>query len=380
MFEDIAGASPGLARCALRCPRSPRRTPLFSSPGRPDGQGAHRPRDPQTIAAVRTPHRQCELCGDARVADRHGAVRPRAGRVHGRAAAAAGRFELAAGGTLFLDEVGELPMETQIALLRVLQEREFERVGGTTPIRADVRVIAATNRDSVRRSPRALPQRSLLSTERLPHRDPAAARTEDIRVLVEVFLDRFARRAGKTIPASASGRSPSSRRTRGRVTSASYRTSSNDRSSCASPRSSRSTRLALPRGGSGTAARQPLRLLRRPGPEYPSPGVEPVQVTLEEIERDAILRALRSANWMVGGANGAAAILGLKRTTLQARMQKLGSRPPDPGRRRQVLSADWQNDPEDLVAERVAIETYREMVGYFGENHPGSVRGSARGC
>ena len=91
-----------------------------------------------------------------------------------------GRFELADGGTIFLDEVGELLPETQVALLRVLQEREFERVGGTQPIPVDVRVIAATNRDLeaaiANGSFRAGP---VLSPQRVPHRRAAASRTAE---------------------------------------------------------------------------------------------------------------------------------------------------------------------------------------------------------
>jgi formate hydrogenlyase transcriptional activator len=110
-----------------------------------------------------------------------------------------GRFELASRGTLFLDEVGELPIETQIALLRVLQEHEFERVGGTRPIRTDVRVIAATNRDlkasidtgSFRRD---LFYRLNVFPIEIP---PLRERKEDIRLLVEYFIDRYARKAGK---------------------------------------------------------------------------------------------------------------------------------------------------------------------------------------
>jgi len=80
-----------------------------------------------------------------------------------------GRFEFANGGTIFLDEIGELPIETQITLLRVLQEREFERVGGTRRIHADVRVIAATNRDLQAAISRLVPQRSVLPLECFPH-------------------------------------------------------------------------------------------------------------------------------------------------------------------------------------------------------------------
>jgi len=112
-----------------------------------------------------------------------------------------GRFELAEGGTIFLDEIGELPAETQVALLRVLQEREFQRVGGNLSIRADVRVIAATHRD--------LPAAIAAGTFRSDlfyrinvfpvHVPPLRERREDIRLLVEYFIDRYTSKAGKRI-------------------------------------------------------------------------------------------------------------------------------------------------------------------------------------
>ena len=111
-----------------------------------------------------------------------------------------GRFELAAGGTLFLDEVGELPAETQVALLRVLQEHEFERIGGTEPIRADVRVIAATNRDLEAAIHVGTFRSDLFYRLNVfPIEVPTLReRIEDIPLLVEYFLDRYGRKAGKS--------------------------------------------------------------------------------------------------------------------------------------------------------------------------------------
>jgi PAS domain S-box-containing protein len=114
-----------------------------------------------------------------------------------------GRFELAEGGTIFLDEVGELPSETQIALLRVLQEHEFERVGGTGPIRTDVRVIAATNRDiGAAIAGGAFRSDLFYRINVFPIELPSLReRRDDIPLLVEYFVDRFARKAGKSFQA-----------------------------------------------------------------------------------------------------------------------------------------------------------------------------------
>jgi len=253
-----------------------------------------------------------------------------------------GRFELAAGGTLFLDEVGELPMETQITLLRVLQEREFERVGGTTAIRADVRVVAATNCDlgaaidaGTFRSD--LYYRLNVFPIEVP---PLRERREDIRVLVAVFLERCARRARKTIRRI-------SKKTLALLGAYSWPGNIRELENviersvimCESEVFSIDEGWLSGEAGPALPPRPPLRLLQFPASESRPRESSQSNVTLEEIEREAILRALRSANWMVGGANGAATILGLKRTTLQSRMRKLGIAPPKSGgRQRQVLT------------------------------------------
>jgi transcriptional regulator with GAF, ATPase, and Fis domain len=110
-----------------------------------------------------------------------------------------GRFELANGGTLFLDEVGELPLDTQIALLRVLQEREFERVGGKDPIRVDVRIIAATNRDlNTAQADGTFRSDLFYRLNVFPIQvPPLRERREDIAMLLEYFLHRYAKHVGK---------------------------------------------------------------------------------------------------------------------------------------------------------------------------------------
>jgi transcriptional regulator with GAF, ATPase, and Fis domain len=225
-----------------------------------------------------------------------------------------GRFELAAGGTLFLDEVGELPPETQVMLLRVLQEREFERIGGSTPTRADVRVIAATNRDlrlaiAEGRFRSDLFYRLSVFPLEMP---PLRERAGDVRLLADHFVRRAARSLGKPIRTS----DPAALE---RLAAYSW------------PGNVRELQNVIERSvivcESETFTLDPSWSEGRPALVEPRAAIDPVTTattTLDAIQRDAILRALHSRNWVIGGPHGAAALLGIKRTTLQARMQKLG--------------------------------------------------------
>ena len=222
-----------------------------------------------------------------------------------------GRFELAAGGTLFLDEVGELPMETQLLLLRVLQEREFERIGSSAPISSDVRVVAATNRDLVQdvaegRFRSDLYYRLAVFPLEMP---PLRKRSGDIRPIAEHFVRRCAREVGKTFR----GIDPRSLEL---LEAHSW------------PGNVRELQNVIERSvivcESETFTVDPS--WRHSGPSLVAPGAS-LGSTLDDIQRDAILRALQSCNWVIGGPRGAAALLGLKRTTLQARMHKLGITP-----------------------------------------------------
>jgi len=217
----------------------------------------------------------------------------------------AGRFELADKGTIFLDEVGEIPLELQSKLLRVLQEQEFERLGSTKTIRVNVRLIAATNRD-LKESVEQKQFRSDLYYRlnvfpvTLP---PLRERREDIPILVRYFTQHYAMRMKRniqTVPAKTL-----------EVLSR-YTWPGNIRE--LENLVERSVILTQ-----GTDLQVPMSELQandRPTSTSIS--------TLEEAEREQILRALHEARWVIGGPSGAAARLGIKRTTLQSKMQKLG--------------------------------------------------------
>ena len=202
MFEEIVGASPALTAVLSRVSKvaSSDSTVLISGE---TGTGKE--------LVARAIHRRSRRASRAFVAVNCAAI-PRdliaselfgheKGAFTGALQRRLGRFELADGGTIFLDEVGELASDTQVALLRVLQEREFERVGGQHPVRVDVRVIAATNRDLTEavtegRFRQDLFYRLNVFPLEMP---PLRERQDDIVVLVEYFINRYARKAGKTI-------------------------------------------------------------------------------------------------------------------------------------------------------------------------------------
>jgi len=230
------------------------------------------------------------------------------GAFTGAVAQRIGRFELAHHGTVFLDEIGEIPLELQPKLLRVLQEREFERLGNSRTLRTDARLIAATNRDLEGMvESRSFRADLFYRLNVFPVHVPALReRQADIPLLVRHFVQQFARRMGKivdTIPAESMAilvRYPW-------------------------PGNIRELQNLVERAvilSSGPVLRVPLSDLHAPPP---APGPAKGE-TLEEAERRHIVDALDSSGWVVSGPAGAAAALGLKRSTLQARMEKLGIR------------------------------------------------------
>ena len=250
-----------------------------------------------------------------------------------------GRLELANHGTLFLDEVGEIAIELQPKLLRALQEREFERLGGTRTIRTDVRLIAATNRDLA-----AMVQEQKFRADlffrlnvfpvELP---PLRERPEDIPLLVRHFAEEFSRRMNRTLETVSSE-------------------TMHALSQYAWPGNVRELQNVIERAvilSSGPTLKVPVTELHsRTTPvskEARSKSTKriPVRSILAEVDRDQMVQALQEAGGRVGGRDGAAAHLGLKRTTFITRMKKLGI-DPDQVSERKMDSTDTSDTAEAL--------------------------------
>ncbi len=220
-----------------------------------------------------------------------------------------GRFELADGGTLFLDEVGELPLDVQAALLRVLQEQEFERVGGSAPVRVDVRLVAATNRDldadvAAGRFRADLFYRLNVFPVPIP---PLRERLEDLPMLVAHFVQLHARRLGKPLTGVSA-------ESLARLTHYSW------------PGNVRELQNVMER--SCVLSPGPVVVVAdslEPGRLAPTP--EPQRfASLEDVERGHIRRALERTEGVIHGPRGAARLLGLHPNTLRSRMERLGMR------------------------------------------------------
>jgi PAS domain S-box-containing protein len=221
-----------------------------------------------------------------------------------------GRFELAHSGTIFLDEIGELPAETQIALLRVLQERQFERVGGSRPIPTDVRIIAATNRDLPAAIASGVFRADLFYRLNVfpIEMPPLRQRKEDIPMLVEYFVKRYAVKARKHI-------SKIDKKTLERCVS--YRWPGNIRELQNIVERS----VILCNGDTFSVEQAWLSSQAVSRPES-----DALNHTLQSYEKEIIEKALADSNGKVAGPNGAAAKLGMPRTTLDARIKQLNIR------------------------------------------------------
>jgi len=228
-----------------------------------------------------------------------------------------GRFKVADGGTIFLDEVGELPLDTQVKLLRVLQEQEFEPAGSSKTIRVDVRVIAATNRDlqeSIRAGrfrPDLFYRLNVFPLEVPPLRE----RTADIRQLAMFFLSRHSQRFGKKVTAVSD-------ETMERLIRYPW------------PGNIRELQNVIERAV--IVSRGPvLDLDRELGPGAAGGGRADVEsapaapaklATMEEVERNHIVAILNQTGWVIEGLKGAARVLKLHPNTLRSRMERLGIR------------------------------------------------------
>jgi len=225
-----------------------------------------------------------------------------------------GRFELADGGTIFLDEVGELPLDAQVRILRVLQEQEFERVGSNQTLKVNIRVISASNRNLKEAVKQGIFRSDLFYRLNVFPLEvpPLRERKEDIPPLVAHFLSRFSKKLGKPVP-----------------------------------QVSQSTMLRLQDYAWPGNVREMENVIERAtiladGPTLQIDDSIEGQIdagdntgyakTLQKIEKSHILQIFEETNWIIDGKNGAAAVLGLHPNTLRSRMKKLGIKRPKPAK------------------------------------------------
>jgi formate hydrogenlyase transcriptional activator len=243
-----------------------------------------------------------------------------------------GRFEFADRGTLFLDEIADLPLELQPKLLRVLQEQEFERLGGNRTLRVDVRVVAATNGDlaqlvAERKFRSDLYYRLNVFPILVP---PLRERREDVPLLVRYFVQTFSRRQNKTveyIPADVMDALvnyswPGNIRELENLIERAVLLSTGKELRVPIGELKAATAAFSAAAGASDQSAIPMAIAGASN-VYSTP-----IATLEDADRQHILRALRQTNWRIAGPQGAATLLGMKRTTLQARIRKLGIKRP----------------------------------------------------
>ncbi|MBI5764803.1 MAG: sigma 54-interacting transcriptional regulator [Planctomycetes bacterium] len=236
------------------------------------------------------------------------------GAFSGAIAKRIGRFELANGGTIFLDEIGEVPPDVQVKLLRVLQEREFERVGGNAPIQTDVRVIAATNRDLLAVSKDGKFRADLYYRLNVfpVHLPPLRERADDIPLLVQFLLRKFTARIGKRIERVSD---ETMRRFVAYPWPGNIRELENI------------VERAVILANSDVLDIAPSTLTTSATFSSPTSTHAP-PMSLETVEREHIVAALRNSNWVIDGPSGAAKTLNIHPNTLRSRLKKLGINRP----------------------------------------------------